>query len=93
MINESVLEPYSPSAACFDWAVQQQVTIYNNLEITGVLFIVGALFMLVIHEIMIEYRIKEDYAEHFVYFSKLMIYLFFFWFIFVLKLRMYYWVT
>lgn len=95
-LNESSLniatQPLTQKG-CFDWCVLQHVTGYNNIELGSVILIAVALLMLFIAEWCNESAKYKEHSGKFIYFAKLMIYIFFFVYFFVIRLRLYYYMT
>lgn len=78
------------SKECFNWCVVQKVTGYNNVETIYILFVAGALIMLIIYEMLEESENHNKYAPQFIFYAKTLLYIFFFAYFIILKLRFYY---
>ena len=91
-LNDAVVEQFTPSQSCVDWCILQHVTNYNNIELTTVLFVAGALFLLYGAEYCNEKEKLKKYSPRMIYLAKLMIYIFFFVYLFVIRLRLYYYI-
>lgn len=81
---------FIPSDSCIEWSTIQHVTAYNNIEFTYVMFVAGALMFLLAYEFCMEHEKTKKFAPKMAYFSKLMLYIFFFAFFVILKMRLYY---
>lgn len=82
--------PYQATQKCANWCVEQQLVFYNNLEISAISFVLLALFMLYIAEFCNEHERFKNHSPTFIYMAKVSMYIFFFVFFIVIKLRMYY---
>jgi len=88
--TSNMILQFMPSEECTQWCIGQHVTNYNNIEITAVMFVAGALLLLYGYEFFMMKDSLRDKAHHFVYFSKLLLYIFFFMYFIIIRLRMYY---
>lgn len=79
---------YQATPQCYEWCINQRVVFYNNLEIGAVMFIVGALVMILASEFCQEHERLKKYSPTFIYLSKILIYAFFFVFFFVIKFNL-----
>lgn len=77
---------------CFNWCLEQNIINYNNLETQYVMVVAAALAFILIYEVCIEYEKLHKYAPYFIYFAKLSLYIFFFAYVFILKMRLFYYV-
>lgn len=79
---------WQPDKSCFDWCTDQHVTYFSNLETKIIFLIVGILICLLIAEYFFE---KENYKEAYktISISKILIYIFFFVYIIVIKMGLY----
>jgi hypothetical protein len=87
----NIIQPQGVDKGCFDWCAVQHVTGYNNIETGYVMFIAGALALLLLAEYFNEKENLRKYTMTAVYLAKLLIYIFFFAYFVVLKMRLYYW--
>lgn len=78
---------------CFNWCSVQHVTGYSNIETIYVMFVAGALLCLIAYETLNETENLKKYAHHFVYYAKILLYIFFFAYFVILKMRLYYYFT
>lgn len=78
------------SESCSNWCILQHVTGYNNIETIYVLFVAGALICIILYETFAEFEKTKSFAPYFISFAKYLLYIFFFAYIFILKLRLYY---
>lgn len=95
-INNTMLTTptaYSPDRECFEWALNQHVTIYNNMELTLTLFVAAALTMLIIYEYLNDNERLRRHAPAFVSHAKYLIYIFFFMYFVVIKMRLVHYIT
>ncbi len=87
-VNQNSPIGYVPDLQCSQWAIEQHITAYHNLETQAVLFVAGALLFLVAYEVCKEYPKLNKYADTMIYYSKLLLYIFFFIYIMVIKLQL-----
>lgn len=83
-----VPKPYYPDNQCFEWALQQHVTIYNNLETWAVMIVVCCLILLLAYEFLNEHENLKKYSPSLIYFAKYVLYAFFFVYFVVIKSRL-----
>lgn len=89
LMNKSSVLYWRPDESCFDWCLNQKVTSYNNLELTSTLFVLGAILMIFIYEYLNEKENLRKYAPYFVFYAKILLYMFFFYYLVVIRLGMY----
>lgn len=77
---------------CNEWCIDQHVTGFNNMEYTSVFFIALALIMMFLYEICEEHDKLKKHSGKFISLAKTCIYIFFFVYFVVIKLRLYYYV-
>ena len=80
--------PYAPDKPCFDWCSVQQVVHSNNMEMYGILFVVFAYLCITAYYIAGEFEVTRPYKENFIYYAKLLLLLFFGFYILIIKLRL-----
>lgn len=80
--------PYAPDNECFDWCSIQHVVHSNNMELYGILFIVFAYLFIVLYNISEEINILKPYRESFIYYAKILLLLFFGFYIFIIRMRL-----
>lgn len=97
MLNESfitnVTQPisqYIPTQKCADWCITNQVTNYNNMEIYAIIPVVISLTCIYIAEYCNEKEEFKMFSSTFYHMAKVSIYIFFFLFFVVIRLRLYY---
>lgn len=77
---------FKPSDQCFEWAVQQHIIAYNNIETWSVIFVAGAILLIYGFEFCMEHERFRKHAPVFIYLAKLCLYFFAFIYIMVFKL-------
>lgn len=82
--------PFIPTQECADWCIKNQIVNYNNMEVTTIMFVVCALFMIYAYEFFETSQKLKEHSGYFIYLAKILIYIFFFMYFIVLKLRIYY---
>lgn len=90
-INEKTIG-YQADKNCLDWCVPQHVINYNNMETYNLWFVASAMICIFCAEYFI-YKNNIKVASFFIYVSKISIYIFFFVYFVILKLRLYYYAT
>ena len=80
--------PYVPDKPCFDWCLMQQVVHSNNMELYAVMFVVFAYFSILAYYFAGEVEVLKPYKEMFIYWAKLLLILFFAFYILVIRLRL-----
>ena len=80
--------PYLPDRQCFKWCAVQQVVHSNNMELYGILFVVFAYLFIVAYFVSDEIKSLKPFRENFVYYAKLLLMLFFGFYILIIRLRL-----
>jgi len=84
---------YQPDQQCYEWSLEQSITSYLNIETYTVMFVGVALLFLFAHEFCVMHPKLSKHAPYMVYSAKIMIYIFFFLYLVVIKMRLYYYIT
>lgn len=92
-MNLTILPETSKEFDCKEWCLEQHITGFNNIETLTVMFVAGALIMIVGYEFCQEHEKLKKYSYHFIIYSKVLIYMFFFMYFIVLKLKLYHYIT
>jgi len=83
-----IYQPYAPDSQCFNWCVVQQVAHSNNMELSGIIFIVFAYIFIVFYETANEIPLIKPYRENFIYYAKLLLMVFFGYYFLILRMRL-----
>lgn len=98
LLNETILNKsaerlnsvmqYAPNEECFDWCIVQQVRHSNNMELYGILFVVMAYFCILAYYFLGEFEQLRPFRENFIYYAKLLLLLFFGFYILIIRMRL-----
>lgn len=80
--------PYTATEPCFDWCVIQQVAHSNNMELSGLIFIIVAYLLIVFYEISEEITFLKAHREVFIYWAKLLLLMFFGFYFLIIRMRL-----
>lgn len=86
------LEVYIPDDACYQWGLEQNVTAYLNIENYSLIPLAVSITCILLYELCIEHETMKDYAHFFVEYAKYGLYIFFFIYFVIIKMRLYYFV-
>lgn len=78
--------PYAPDVPCFDWCVVQHTIHSNNLELGSIILVVLAYICIVLYGIADEIKIIKPFKDTFIYWAKLLLILFFGYYILVIRM-------
>lgn len=78
--------PYTPNAPCFDWCAVQHIIHSNNLELGSIILVVLAYICIVLYGIADEIKFIKSFKETFIYWAKLLLILFFGYYILVIRM-------
>lgn len=78
--------------ACYEWCALQHLTFMNNINVIAAIFVTVALLILILHGILDNIDITRGKVNFLISIAKVFLYLFFFMWIFVIRLRLY-WVV
>lgn len=81
---------FIPQEDCANWCIEQSVTGFNNIEVGAVMFVAGALILLYVVEFFYEKESMREHIPKVVTLAEVLLYIFFFVYFIVIRLRLYY---
>lgn len=88
IINNTV--GFIPQEDCAEWCISQSITGFNNIEVGAVMFVAGALILLYVAEYFYHNEKLRENIPTIINLAEILLYIFFFVYVIVIRLRMYY---